>query len=162
MPGSGGKKYDREHFARLWNDGVRTSIIAERLGFVSAAAVGDYAAKLRQLYGVHLERRKRRGRPAGSKQKHPTDKPDWHLVRAALPPAVVYDAAGRPVALMDTLTRARHPLLAGESVDAARERLRLVLAPLPAPEYYRRGEGDEHEGVLSGAGIGGGVHHGEH
>ena len=37
MPGSGGKKYDREHFARLWNDGVRTSIIAERLGFVGLA-----------------------------------------------------------------------------------------------------------------------------
>lgn len=60
-----------------------------------------------------------------------------HFALVKLPPAVVYNGAGEPIALMDTFTRQRHPLREGEAIPDAKRRLGYT-NPNDSDDFNRR------------------------
>src|SRR5262245_47914491 len=100
-------------FALLWNDRARLPQFTAEFGLASMVRASHLARKLRER-GIALI--KRRGTPPRGR-RHARRDPRADRAGLVIPgagsdirPAIVMDAAGRPIATMDPVTRARRPI----------------------------------------------------
>ncbi len=99
-------------FAKMWNEGVSTAILADEFS-TSRVTILSWAYALRSSgtpmiareRGAHLRRRARTAPP------RPIERQAGPFPGSVLQPAIVYDAAGKAIGTMDPWTREQRPLV---------------------------------------------------